>query len=132
MEKIMHRFGWAVLLVAGILSLWWRSRPEMPFLSEDSFQYLDAASSAASGECVCTRIAHFDEQLAPGHFPVAFTHFPPGYPLLLATGSRLGVPLEKFGYILSVAGYLLTLWMFWIIAQGLGGSAWISLALGLL
>ncbi len=90
----MNRFGWLVLLTAEVLSLWWQTRG-IPYLSNDSYQYVDAAVEISSGECICTRLAHFDQQLEPGRFPVALTHFPPGYPLLIAAVSWLGMPLER-------------------------------------
>ena len=127
----MNRFGLAALLTAGALSVWWQA-PSAAHMSDDAYQYIDAAAEISSGECLCTRLAHFDEQLETGHFPVAFTHFPPGYPLLIAAVSRVGISLEKAAYALSVAGYLFTLWMFWSIAQGLGSLGWISFAFGLL
>ena len=127
----MNRFGWLLLLAAGVLSLWWQT-PGIPYIANDSYQYMDAASEISSGGCICTRLAHFDEQVDPGRFPVAFTHFPPGYPLMIAGVSRLGMPLERAGYVVSAAGYLIILLMFWIVARGLGGSTAISLALGLL
>lgn len=38
-------------------------------------------------------LAHFDEQVAQGRMPVPFTHFPLGYPLLIAALSKTGLSL---------------------------------------
>ena len=38
-------------------------------------------------------LAHFDEQVAQGRMPVPFTHFPLGYPLLIAALSKTGLAL---------------------------------------
>lgn len=127
----MNRFGLAALLAIGAVCLWWQARGTIG-LTDDSYQYLDAAAEVSSGECLCTRIVYWDEQLEAGRFPVPFTHFPPGYPLLIALLSRFGFSLETAGLTLSIAGFLVTIWMFWRLARGLGASAGEAFALGLL
>ena len=117
------RFWLAALLLAGVGELWvahgWL---RAPYITNDGYQYLDAASSVASGGCLCTRVAHFDEQVAAGKFPVPLTHFPPGYPLLIAGLSRFGMTLETAGYLLSATGFLVCVWLIWDIGCMLGAS----------
>ena len=97
---------WASLL-AGVAALWLSyGRDGAPYITNDGYQYLDAGSNLAAGECLCTRVALFDEQIAFGHFPVPFTHFAPGYSLLIAGLSRAGLKPEIAGYLISAAGFL--------------------------
>ena len=117
----------ACLLSLGVAALWisheWLAAP---VLTNDSYQYLDAAASVASGECLCTRLAHFDEQVAAGRMPIAFTHFPPGYPLLIAGLSRLRMSLETASYVISAIAFLLTIWLIWDTGLALGGTQLMS------
>jgi 4-amino-4-deoxy-L-arabinose transferase-like glycosyltransferase len=102
-----------------------------PYLSNDGYQYLDAASNVARGAGLCTRIAHFDEQVT-GRMPVPFTHFPPGYPLLAAALSRTGLPLETAAWLISALGFLATIWLIWDVGLGLGASPPVIAAAALL
>ncbi len=89
-------------------------------------QYLDAASNLTTGQCFCANIVVFDEQVAFGQFPVPFTHFAPGYPLLIAAISRTGMAAATAGYLLSAFGFLAALWLIQDIALGLGARAWVT------
>jgi hypothetical protein len=113
----------AGLLSVGVAALWlahgWLTAP---VITNDSIQYLDAASSVASGGCLCVGVAHFDEQVAAGRLPVALTHFPPGYPLLIAGWSRLQPGLETAGYAISAIGFLLCILLIRDIGFTLGGN----------
>lgn len=122
----MNRRVWMALsMAAGLAALWLFARAaHAPYLSDDSYQYLDAARNFTSGECLCTHLAHFDEQVAYGRFPVPFTHFPPAYPLLLAAASRIGVSLETAGFLISAAGFLLTVWLIWDLGLNLEARPW--------
>jgi uncharacterized membrane protein (UPF0136 family) len=117
----------------GILALWLSySHIGAPYITNDGYQYLDAASNFASGRCLCTRTALFDEQVAFGHFPVPFTHFAPGYPILMAFLMRVGVAAETAGYLLSAFGFLAVLWLLQDIALTAGARAWVAAAFGLI
>jgi hypothetical protein len=128
------RSGWRWAgLLAGVLALWFAwSRDSAPYITNDGYQYLGAASNLASGSCFCTRLAMNDEQVAFGHFPIPFTHFAPGYPLLIAAISRTGIPAATAGYLLSAFGFLLALWLIQGIALGLGARPWIAAAFSLM
>ena len=115
------------MLLAGVLALWISSSQDgAPYISNDGYQYLDAASNLSSGQCFCANIVVFDEQVAFGHFPVPFTHFAPGYPLLIAAISRTGMAAATAGYLLSAFGFLAALWLIQDIALGLGARAWVT------
>lgn len=117
----------------GVAALWFsHGWLTAPVIANDSYQYLDAASSVASGGCLCIGMAHFDEQVAAGKLPVALTHYPPGYPLLIAGLSKLGPSPETAGYAISAAGFLLCIWLIWDIGCTLGASAPVLSIFGLL
>lgn len=80
-------------------------------LSPDSLQYLAAAESAASGHGLTTR--------AWDGAPQALTHYPPGYPLFLAAGIRLGASPESFARYANVALLVFTLILVTVLAQRL-------------
>jgi hypothetical protein len=126
------RWKWASL-PAGVLALWLSySLNRAPNIPNDGYQYLDAASNLASGQCLCTRVALFDEQVAFGHFPIPFTHFAPGYPILIAAAERVGVTGATAGYLFSALGFLAVLWLIQDIALALGALAWVAAAFSLL
>lgn len=115
---------WASI-VAGILALWLSyGHMGAPYITNDGYQYLDAASNLASGQCFCTRVGLFDEQVAFGRMPIPFTHFAPGYPLLTAALSRADMTPERAAYLLSAFGYLLVLWLIWDVGLNLGAKPW--------
>lgn len=111
-----------ILTGAGALYLshdWLRA----PYITNDGYQYLDAAASVRAGTCLCTNMAYFDGQIAAGRLPVPLTHYPPGYPLLIAGLSELGMSPVTAGYFLSIAGYLLSIWFIWDVALLLGSRS---------
>ncbi len=130
----MKRYiGGAILVLLGVVALV-LSHDFMgsPSIGNDSVQYLDAASHLATGYCFCTTVAHFDEQVAVGHMPIPFTHFAPGYSLLIAGLLRFGLAPATAGYLISAFGYLLTIALFWYIGTALGARPWVLGAIGLL
>ncbi len=76
-------------------------------------------------------MAHYDEQLPAGHLPVPMTHFPPGYPLFIAGVSRFGLAGESAGYLVSIAGFLITIWLTWDVARTLGASPMLAFVFAL-
>ena len=118
-----------VMLAAGAAMLWWtQQQGGVPYVGNDAYQYLDAASHIASGQCACGEVAHFDEQVSYGRMPVPFTHFPPGYPVLIALVQQLGVGPETGAYIVSIIGFLGVLVLLFDIALQLGASPWVTAA----
>jgi hypothetical protein len=130
----MSRYaGGAILLLLGVGTLFLSHNfIGAPCVSNDSVQYLDAASHLVAGDCFCTTVAHFDEQVVVGHLPIPFTHFAPGYPLLIAGLTHLGPTPETAGYLISALSYLATIASFWYIGSALGARPWALGALGLI
>lgn len=91
-----------------------------PYVSNDGTQYIDAAEHLRAGECLCTTVAHFDEQIAHGNFPVPLTHFAPGYSILTAGLSLGGITSETAGYVIAAFAFLVILPTMWDIALRLG------------
>lgn len=112
-------------LLIGVLTLLVYSRQvSAPELANDSYQYLDAASHLAATGCLCTDVAHFDEQVRWGRMPIPFTHFGPGYPVAIAALQVLGLPGDKAGFFLSAASYLLVICFIWVICLYLQLQPW--------
>ena len=112
----------AVLLCAGVAALSLAHiRLKAPVITNDGYQYLDGAASVVTDGCIITGVAEFDEEVLQGILPIKLTHFPPGYPLLIAGLSHLGVTRETAGYLISATGYLLSIWLMWDIGILLGG-----------
>jgi hypothetical protein len=112
-------------LFIGIFSITFYSvHIHAPLLANDSYQYLDAAAHFASGSCLCTDFAHFDEQVNWGHMPIPFTHFGPGYPIAIAFLRLFGIPVETGGFLLTVAGYLLVISCIWLTGYYLEVQPW--------
>jgi len=130
----MFRTVWIVLfLAAGTIALQLSyHRMGAPYVGNDGYQYLDAASNLLAGNCLCTNLAHFDEQVAVAHMPVPFTHFAPGYPLLVAVIARTGLRLETSAYLISAAGFLITIWLLWDVGLTLGTHPWVIAIFSLL
>lgn len=104
----MRTCGWILLWIAAslavhLLSVEWQNRA---LLTNDGYQYLDAAGHLLTQKALVTSVAHFDEQLAWGRFPVPLTHFPPGYPLAIAMVGVFGFSLPFAAYLLSIVGYI--------------------------
>jgi len=108
----------ALLLTAGVaLGLYHGVSPLA--ITNDSVQYLDAAVNLRSGHGLSTNVAHFDEQVDYGRFPVPFTHFAPGYPLVIALVSYTGIPPETAAGAIGALGFLVCIWLMWDIGTQL-------------
>jgi hypothetical protein len=114
------RITLALLLCAGVLALWLDHGAGHLAISNDACQYLDAAANLVSGHGLSTNLAHFDEQVAYGRFPVPFTHFAPGYPLLVGALSRAGMAPESAAWLIGNAAFLAAIWFMWDIGIALG------------
>ena len=130
-----------LVLLSGLAALWLsHNTTRAPFVSNDGTQYVDAAEHLRSGKCLCTSVAHFDEQVDFGHLPVPFTHFAPGYPILLAALMAVGIEPESAGHLISALAFLITLGAMWDIGLRLSAGPaalflvsllWLSNALAL-
>jgi hypothetical protein len=123
---------YALLLLALLTIFAYGRWQPSPVLSNDSFQYLDAASNLLSKGALGTSLAVFEEQVDWGRFPVPLTHFPPGYPILIAALGRVGVSLPVAGYIIPVAAYLAVVYLILEMCSLLAVDTLITALLGLL
>jgi hypothetical protein len=90
-------------------------------LTPDSTQYLAAANSATQGRGLVT--------FAWDGEPIRLTHFPPGYPLVLAAGARTGLPPASFARWFNAALFAATIVFAALMTRRLApGSFWAPLA----
>lgn len=106
-----HKRLYALLLLGLLIIFAYGQWQTAPILSNDSFQYLDAANNLLSKRVLGTSVAIFPEQVDWGRFPVPLTHFPPGYPILIAALGRAGISLPLAGYIIPAAAYLAVIYL---------------------
>lgn len=96
---------WEILLwcLASLaLTAYQLGRTSGPRLSYDSYQYLNIAHHLASQGSAQTSIIHFDEERAQGRVPAPVSHFPIGYPALVAGLRLLGLNLETAALAISI------------------------------
>ncbi|MFL5301153.1 MAG: hypothetical protein ACJ79R_12505 [Anaeromyxobacteraceae bacterium] len=86
----------------------------------DSYQYLSVAKNLRDHGAVATSLVYFDTERARGVVPAPLTTFPPGYPLLIALLSKLGLSLEHAALLLSMAGFLAVLPLLLVAGRSLG------------
>src|SRR5689334_16547949 len=72
-----------------------------PALSNDGYQYLSEAGNIRLGNGFSTSIVHFDEEQSHGRIPAPLTTFPPGYPVMIALLSYLGLSLKTAAVLCS-------------------------------
>jgi hypothetical protein len=84
-------------------------------LSPDSLQYVTASESAASGNGLIT--------VGWEGVPAPLTHFPPGYPLLLAAATRAGLPPQQFARWSNVVLFVLTIVVAAVLARRMAPQA---------
>jgi hypothetical protein len=121
-----------MLFAVALLSLVAWHGAGRPFVTNDGCQYLDAASNLASGRGFGTMLAHFDEQVARGRFPVPFTHFAPGYPLAIAGLNAAGFSAGMAAWTISALGFAVSVGLVWELALALGADVWIAALMALL
>src|SRR5215813_13479146 len=73
------------------------------FVQNDSAQYVSMAENLRAGHGVATSLVWTEEHLRLGSLPVAQTNLPPGYPMLIALVSLLGVDSLRAGFLVSLA-----------------------------
>ena len=77
-----------------------------PALTNDGYQYLSEAGNIRSGNGFSTSIVHFDEEQSHGRIPAPLTTFPPGYPVVIALLSYLGLSLKTAAVLCSALSAL--------------------------
>jgi len=73
------------------------------YIPNDGYQYLNAASNILDGNIAQTSIIHFNVERTWQTIPAPLTTFQPGYPLLIAAISLLGIELEVSALLISAA-----------------------------
>lgn len=112
----------AAVLIALILG-WWSTRPA-PALTPDSIQYLSAAQNVAAGHGLTTSVTPLESPRPR----IAFTDWPPLYPLLLSLGAHhhgaggqgAGAPLAWARWLNLLALALSFLPLGWLAARMAG------------
>src|SRR5256884_103182 len=94
---------WVLVLgvsLVGLVALYDRS-----CISIDGAFYVSAAQNLASGHGFATSIIWNEEQYRAGGMPAPQTVFPPGYPLLIAVVSRLGVDPPYAAFLVALLAF---------------------------
>jgi 4-amino-4-deoxy-L-arabinose transferase-like glycosyltransferase len=95
---------WALVLGAMLVGLVTVYDPS--FIDIDGAFYMNAAKNLASGHGFATTILWNEEHYHRGQMPAAQTVFPPGYPLLIALVSRLGVDPRYAAFLVSLVAFV--------------------------
>src|ERR1700722_13545860 len=121
-----NRLFLAMVLFASVLALKLNQGIGTVVVGNDGCQYLDAAANAAAGQGLVVNLAHFDEQVNYGRFPVPFTHFAPGYPWLISIFSRFGLEAGFAAWLISALAFVATTWLIWDAGISLGAHAGVA------
>jgi hypothetical protein len=121
-----NRLFLAIMLFASVLALKLNQGIGTVVVGNDGCQYLDAAANAGAGQGLVVNLAHFDEQVNYGRFPVPFTHFAPGYPWLISVFSRLGMGTGLAAWLISALAFVATTWLIWDAGISLGAHAGVA------
>jgi hypothetical protein len=100
--KFLEVLAWALLVFLGASSM--RAFRPLP-LDNDSYQYLNVAENLNHGRGLTTSLIYFDTERSHGRIPGPLTSLPPGYPVVIAITSRLGVSPEGAGRGVSCVCY---------------------------
>ncbi len=91
-----------------------------PVWYNDGFQYVNVARNILAGHGAATSILHFDAEYNKMQLPAPMTTFPPGYPLVTAAFSLMGVELEYAAVLVSGLSLLFLIPVFIACARDLG------------
>jgi hypothetical protein len=94
---------WVLVLGASLVGLLALYDPS--FIAIDGAFFVNAAKNLASGHGFATSILWSEEHYRAGVLPAPQTNFPPGYPLLIALGSRLGVDPPYAAFLVSLLSF---------------------------
>jgi hypothetical protein len=98
----------------------------------DSYQYLSMAHNIATGRGISTSIPYYETELHYGVIPAPETHFPPGFPLLVAALSAMGLGGETSAYAVSFLAFVAMVPLVLLLARRVGidrGAARLAVAL---
>lgn len=113
----------AGVLFVGVCAGCWFSYDPL-WIARDATEAMSVARHLLDGEGIKTSIIYYEEQYATGQVPAPQTVFPPGYPVLIAAVTSLGVPLPEAAYVIASLCFaviaILILWMARRLGQPLG------------
>ncbi|PYN80925.1 MAG: hypothetical protein DMD96_12720 [Candidatus Rokuibacteriota bacterium] len=96
--------GPAVLIALGSIAIViFASLFDGSFVQNDTAQYVSMAENLMAGQGLATSLVWTAEHHLLGGLPVAQTNMPPGYPMLIALVSQLGVEPLRAALLVSVA-----------------------------
>src|SRR6266850_5786721 len=98
------------------------------FVQNDTAQYVSIAENLMAGQGVATSLVWTAEHHLLGGLPVAQTNMPPGYPMLIALVSQLGVEPLRAALLVSVACFSVIPLVMYQILRAAGQPAVRSLA----
>src|SRR5262249_54646500 len=98
------------------------------FVQNDSAQYVSTAENLRAGHGVATSLVWTEEHLRLGSLPVAQTNVPPGYPMLIALVSLLGVDSLWAGFLVSLACFSAIPFLIYRISRTTGRPPTVCLA----
>ncbi len=101
--------------------------------SADSMNYVDVARRIAAGDGLVQSTGGLNQPFYLSgdlDLPSAFTAQPPGYPLVIAFLSRLGMDAPDAALVVSALAYAAILVLVYLLARRIGGSAAAAIALG--
>src|SRR2546422_6222962 len=115
-----HDTGPAVLLaLGGVAILIFASLFDGSFVQNDTAQYVSIAKNLMARQGAATSLVWTAEHHLLGGLPVAQTNVPPGYPMLIALVSQLGVEPLRAALLVSVACFsVIPLVMYQILRAG--------------
>jgi dolichyl-phosphate-mannose-protein mannosyltransferase len=93
------------VLVLGLSGVGFIALYDPSFIDIDGAFFVNAAKNLASGHGFATSIIWHEEQYRLGGIPAPQTAFPPGYPLLIALVSRLGVDPPYAAFLVSLLAF---------------------------
>jgi len=94
---------WALVLGSSLVGL--NALYDPSFITIDGAFFVSAAKNLASGHGFATSIVWSDEAYLLGGMPASQTNNPPGYPLLIALVSRLGVDPPYAAFLVSLLSF---------------------------
>src|SRR5882724_521517 len=115
-----HAVGPAVLTALGSIAIVIFARLfDGSFVQNDTAQYVSMADNLMAGQGVATSLVWTAEHHLLGSLPVAQTNMPPGYPVLIALVSELGVEPLRAALLVSVVCFsVIPLVMYQILRAG--------------
>ncbi len=114
--------AWLALGLVGLSTAAVLGAYQRDVFSNDGAEYLSVARNLRSGRGLVTSILYYDEHHRLAGVPVPQTVFPPGFPILIAATSLLGLPMDRAALVVDLCCYQLVALLVYRIARRNGGS----------